>query len=240
VSDVDSLLRERLAAAAAFELEADPERVRADIARRQRRRRRRRRGTVLFGVAAVAVLALGVVRLVDDGSGDDPDVTSDATAAAEPDAAPDAAGASTGAPYFDAAPGWETVPTGGGMTAANAALGPDSAAGQMPWDTVATLQEGDVVLLLSAFPATEVSRADGSFPPRDLPLSLDDAQLGGIEGQPDGVYAERLLAEVDGWNVDVIAFYGGGGSEPTAETRAAAQEQLDGLVVPAAAAPLPR
>jgi len=233
MSDVDSLLRERLDAAAAFAVETDPERVRADVARRQRRIRRRRRGSVLVGVLAVAVLAAGVVRLIDDGSGDDPDVRSSDASTAPPTPAPDGAGAF---PSFRAAPGWETVQMGGGATAANVALGPASRAGNVPWDTVGALENGDVVLFGMFSPATEVSAAGGYFPPRDLPLSLDDAEPGGLEGQPEGVYAERLAAEVDGWTIDVIAFYGGE-SEPTAATRAAAQAQLDRLVVPARPAP---
>jgi hypothetical protein len=81
-------------------------------------------------------------------------------------------------------------------------------------------------------------RAD--LPPRELPLSLDDAQPGGLEGQPDDVYADRLGAQVDGWNIDLMVFYGGGGStgvppvppEPSAQHRATAQEQLARLAVP--------
>jgi hypothetical protein len=48
-----------------------------------------------------------------------------------------------------------------------------------------------------------------------------------IEGSPD-VWADRLGARVDGWNNDLVVFY-----EPTAEARAAVQEQLARLVVPA-------
>jgi len=219
VSELDSLLRERLDAAAAFAVDADPQRVREDVARRQRRIRRRRRSIMVVGVLAVAGLAAGAVRLAADGSGEDPDVR-----ASTPEAAVES-------PQFRPASGWETVQTGAGMTAANVPLGPDSRAGQVPWDTVATLGDGDIVLFAMIFPVTEVSRADGSFLPRELPLSLDDAEPGGLEGQPEGVYAERLLAEVDGWNVDVVVFYGGG-SEPSAATRAKAQKELARLVLP--------
>jgi hypothetical protein len=78
------------------------------------------------------------------------------------------------------------------------------------------------------------------LPLREFPLSLDDAQPGGLEGQPDDIYAERLAAQVDGWNMDLLIFYGG--TDPTgvppahtdpSETVAAAQEQLARLVVPA-------
>jgi hypothetical protein len=224
VSDADSLLRERLAAAAAFDVEADPHRVREDVVRRQRHRRRRRRGTLVLGVLAVAALAGGAVLLTGDGAGKEPDVRA---STAEPD---DAA-----SPYFASASGWETVQTVAAATAANVALGPDTQAGNVPWDTVTTLQDGDVVLFAMVSPATDVSRANGLFPPRELPLSLDDAQPGGLEGQPEGVYAERFQAEVDGWNIDLVAFFGGGAA-PSAATRAVAQSQLDRLVVPAQAA----
>jgi len=225
MSDVDAVLRERLAAAAAFDLDADPQRVREGVTRRQRRIRRRRRGAVVLGVVAVAALAVGVVRLADDGGGGDEDL------AVDEGAAPDTPDASTATgPLFRPASGWNTVQTPGGAVAANVPLGPETASGSVPWDTVSQLGDGDVVVFAMVHPSTEVSRADGSFPPRDLPLSLDDAEPGGLEGQPDGVYAERLLGEVDGWNVDVVVFYGA--ADPSAETRAAAQEQLARLVVP--------
>jgi hypothetical protein len=84
----------------------------------------------------------------------------------------------------------------------------------------------------------DTGKAD--LPLREFPLSLDDAQPGGLEGQPDDIYAERLAAQVDGWNMDLLIFYGG--TDPTgvppahtdpSETVAAAQEQLARLVVPA-------
>jgi hypothetical protein len=121
------------------------------------------------------------------------------------------------------------------VTAANIPLGPDTRSGDAPWDTVERLEETDVVLYAMFWPA-----GDADLPPRDLPLSLDDAQPGGLEGQPDDIYADRLLAQVEGWNIDLLVFYGGGDptgvppvpSEPGAETRAAAQDQLGRLGVP--------
>jgi hypothetical protein len=91
----------------------------------------------------------------------------------------------------------------------------------------------------------ETSAVDAIFPPRELPLSLNDGQPGGLEGQPDDIYADRLLAQVDGWNIDLLVFYEGGDpkgvppvpSEPSAETRAGAQEQLERLVIPARETP---
>jgi hypothetical protein len=138
-------------------------------------------------------------------------------------------------PYFGPAPGWETVQTGASATTANVPLGPNTRSGDAPWDTVERLEEGDVLLYAMFWPAGR-----GDQPPRELPLSLDDAQPGGLEGQPDDVYADRLGAQVDGWNIDLLVFYGGGDStgvppvplEPRADHRAMAQGQLARLEVP--------
>jgi hypothetical protein len=114
----------------------------------------------------------------------------------------------------------------------------------MPWDTVERLEDGDVVLF-AMFIAPLDGWADDAargFPPRSLPLSLDDALTDiNFEGQPDHIYSERLGATVNGLNIDLLIFYGGGDptavppvrTQPSAETRAAAQEQLARLVVPA-------
>jgi hypothetical protein len=216
VSDADSLLRERLDAAAAVDVEADPVTIRAGVARRQRRIRRRRRTTALVGALVVAGVVLGVVGLLGRDTGDNVAVS--------------AGDESSGSPHFDQARGWNIVQSDAAATAANVILGPHTRAGDAPWDTVATLGQGDVVLYVMFSPAGD--SGTGS-PPDPLPLSLADAQPGGLEGQPDGVYAERLLAGVDGWNIDVVAFFGGG--PPDATTRAAADAELARLVVPARA-----
>jgi hypothetical protein len=238
MSDIDSLIRERLDAAAAFDVDTDPQRVRQNVARRQRGIRRRRRTAVLLGALAAAGVAGGVVRIVEQDSGGEVAVRApDRTTAPTDDAEP-----SPGAPpHFDPAPGWETVQVGSGATAANVPLGRATLAGNVPWDTVERLGDGDVALFAMFVPVGETSAVDAMFPRRELPLSVDDAEPGGLEGQPDHVYAERLLAHVNGWNIDLLVFYGGGDptavppvrSQPTAETRAAAQEQLARLVVPA-------
>jgi hypothetical protein len=144
-------------------------------------------------------------------------------------------------PYFRPSPGWEAVrAVGPSAIAANIPLGPNTLSGDAPWDTIERLEEGDVLLYAMFWPA---GKAD--LPPRDLPLSLHDAEPGGLEGQPDDVYADRLGAQVNDWNIDLLMFYGGSvptavpgvpsvsvASEPSAETRAAAQEQLARLEVP--------
>jgi hypothetical protein len=230
VSDIDSLIRERMAAAAAFDVVTDPRRVREDIARRQRRIRRRRRATGLLGVLAVVGVAVGVVRHVDRDPRGDVVVRPTDTPAETSDAA-----ASCGSPpYFRPAPGWEAIEGGSTVTAANIPLGPNTRLGDAPWDTVERLEAGDVVLYAMFWRTGEAD-----LPPRELPLSLDDALPGGLEGQPDHIYADRLAAEVNGWNIDVLIFYGGGDptavppvrADPSDETRAAAQEQLARLEV---------
>jgi hypothetical protein len=144
-------------------------------------------------------------------------------------------------PGFLPAPGWETSQGGVVATASNVPLGQDALDGNLPaGETIGRLEEGDV-LIQAWFMAPRESWADDAargFPPRSLPLSLDDAFHMSFEGQPDHIYGERLGATVNGWNIDVLIFYGGGDptavppvrSEPTAETRAAAQEQLARLV----------
>lgn len=237
MSDIDSLIRERLDVAAAFDVHVDPRRVREDIARRQRRFRRRRRATSLLCVLAVAGVALGVVRAVDRDSGGDVSVTD------APERASDDSEASTASrwPRFLPAPGWEVVQGGLSTTAANIPLGPNTRSGGPPWDTVDRLEEGDVVLYARVAPAGKNTAVDAEFPPGELPLSLDDAQPGGgLEGQPDNTYADQLLVQVNGWNLNLHVFYGGtdptgvppSHPDPSTETRAVAQEQLARLEVP--------
>lgn len=137
-------------------------------------------------------------------------------------------------PGFLPAPGWETVntPQTFSATTANVALGPGTLSGDMPWDPVERLDDGDVVLL-AMFIAPSSSWGDDAarvFPTRSLPLSLDDALTDiNFEGQPDHIYADRLAVTVNGWAIDLLVFYGGGNptavppvrAQPSAETRAA-------------------
>lgn len=161
--------------------------------------------------------------------------TSEATTS--PSTSEDPADASPGdLPYFRPAPGWEALPEGAGATAANIPLGPATLAGNVPWDTVDRLEDGDVVLFAMLLPMGDRPAVDADFPPRELPLSLEDAEPTRFEGQPDHIYGERMTAQVDGWKIDLLVFYGGTAptepTEPSAQTVAAAQEQLALLVVP--------
>ena len=241
MSDIDSQIRERLDAAAAIDVETDPRGVREKVARRQRRIRRRRRMTALLGVVAVAGVAVGVVRVVDRDPGEDATVL----AADTPDRAPDGAEAPAGSgPRFLPAPGWETSQGPTTATAATVSLGPDALAGDpIPWDTVELLDEGDVLVQVQFSAGAESTAFGAHYPPRELPLSLDDAHPNtAYKGQPG-----QITAHVNGWNIDVFVFYGDieptGASpdrpDPSSEARAAAQYQLSRLVVPAREGPEP-
>jgi hypothetical protein len=198
-------------------------------------RPRRRRAAVVGGIAIASLaVAVGVVlSRSDENSGriraGDPTTTTTAPPVAD-------------FPSFRPAEGWETVTTPSvfSVTAANVPLGPESARGSMPWDTVERLGDGDVVLFAMVSP-TGTPAVDANTPERELPLSLDDATTDiSFEGQPDHIYADRLTARVNGWNIDLLVFYGGGDpnaeppvrAAPSAATRAAAQEQLSQLLVP--------
>ena len=140
-------------------------------------------------------------------------------------------------PGFLPAQGWDTFQTGATTppraptaTAANVKLGPDVLVETFPWQTVATLRPGQVLLEALFSPRGESAGIDAQYRPRSLPLSLGDAKSEGpFEGQPPNVSAERLLAWVNGWNIDLFVFYGG---QAMRTARAAAQEELNRLVVP--------
>jgi hypothetical protein len=186
----------------------------------------RGRTIVIVGVLAAAGVAFGVVRALDQDAGDEaappPTTSADVTPAT-------ATQATATVPYFRAAPGWEAVQEGAAAAAGNVPLGTDVLEVFPAGEAVGRLEEGDVVLKVFSWQGAPV---EATFPPRELPLSLDDAEPGGIEGSPDDVYVERLLARVADWNMDLLIFYGGTDPTPSAETRAAAQDLLDGLVVP--------
>jgi hypothetical protein len=232
---LDSRLRDELKRAPdSLDAEA-PAALDATLRRGRHLARRRRLLTAGATVAplVVATIAIVMVAFRDDSS---PSVVAtprpSVQATDAPERAPDDSEVppESGSPRFLPAPGWDVVQVGATTTASNIPLGPTTLSGSAPWDTVDRLEEGDVVLYAIAIPAGENTAVDAAFPPGEVPLSIDDAQTGGLEGQPDNVYAERLGVQVNGWNIDLLVFYGG--TEPTAGTRAAAQEQLARLDVP--------
>lgn len=249
MTDDDTLIRDRLAAAAAVDVVADPGRVREGVARRGRRIRRRRRGVAVLGALVVAgVVGAGVAATVDRDGGPDVTVEADApegpttdaptTDAPTTDAPSTSDGPTTteapdgsGAPRFPPAPGWEVVQVRSVTTASTIPMDPDTRAGSTPWGTVERLGPDDVALHVAAYPRGESGTADSAFPPGELPVSLDAMAPDGMEGDPGVGLSLRTTVGVDGWNLDLMAFFGA--AEPGAETRARAQEQLARLEVPA-------
>jgi hypothetical protein len=198
--------------------------------------RRMRTGLAVVPLLAIAVVVLAMAAL--NTANHDTVRPTDTPVETSDDAA-----ASPGAPpYFRPAPGWETSQAGFVATAANVPLRPDALEGNFPaYETIGRLAEGEVLLQAAFYPMGESTAVDAIFRPRELPLSSDEAYPAGFEGQPVHIYGERLGVQVNGWNIDLLIFYGGGDptavppvrSEPTVETRTAAQEQLERLVIPA-------
>ena len=218
MSDLERTIRE------AREALPEPE---ADVTRRaltaaiaaapQRSRRRTRRiaiGAIVFAAAVTGAFAAGLAL------------------------APGGSTKAAGGPGFLPARGWETFqtgvtspPQGASATAANTRLGKDAVSGSFPWQTVAGLRTGQVLLQATFYPTGESAGIDRNFPERSLPLSLDDALRGAsLEGQPPNVEAYRLVARVNRYNLDLFVFFGGRKDTPAAHE--AAQEELDRLVVP--------
>jgi hypothetical protein len=151
--------------------------------------------------------------------------------------APGSATSDADGPGFLPAQGWDTFQTGvtappraPSATAANISLGQDALSGTFPWQTVTQLQAGQTLLQATFYPAGENAGVDAKFPQRALPLSFGDAQQGtSLEGQPPGVTAYRLLARVNGYDLDLFVFFRG---RPTEAARSRAQQELRRLVVP--------
>jgi hypothetical protein len=147
------------------------------------------------------------------------------------------ASAKAAGPGFLPATGWNTYQTGitsppqaPSALAANVNLQGGTSPASFPRAALENLADDGVVVFATFYPAGEQANVDAQFPARSLPLSLDRAQQMRTEGQPDGVVAYRLLASVNGYDIDVTTYFG---SEPSPQLRAQAQAELGRLVVPA-------
>lgn len=132
---------------------------------------------------------------------------------------------------FLPAKGWTVVQSGtvgatGAATAiaANVALDPADGLGGPPRATIASLPHNGVVIF-ARFTTRGDAGDDARFAVRSLPIRLADSRL--LEA---AVY--RLRAGVEGYNIDARIYFGGS-TAPSAGMRAAAQAQLDRLVVAA-------
>jgi hypothetical protein len=176
--------------------------------------RRLRTGLAVVPLLAIAVVVLAIAAL--NTANHDTVRPTDTPAETSDDAA-----ASPGArPYFRRAPGWVTSQAGIVATAANVPLGPDASEGSFPaYQTIGRLEDGQVLLQAAFYPMGESTAVDIIFRPHELPLSNDEAYpMWSFEGQPDHIYAERLGVQVNGWNVDLLVFYGGRRSDSSAAT----------------------
>jgi hypothetical protein len=162
-------------------------------------------------------------------------------------------------PTFEPAPGWYLASTGtvdpeaelipitwaANVPFSQADLAEARIAGSLgfpPAETLRTLDADQialVALLWSADRRNAPTGPDQNFPTRELPLRLSDADVrSSWEGQVHSDVPEfLLLAWAGGWNLDVRVYFGS--QEPSEETLAEAQAQLDRLRLPDPPTPPP-
>lgn len=229
-SDFERVLREAREALPTPD-EPSTQRARSRAVSALRRRRRRARLVVLVGAMLAAAVALGVTA----GSLDAPGVT----AAREP--------AVLG---FVPEPGWfalQSPPPAieGQQTvaaAANVPFSPDDVdnglvePSGLPYSTLLTLPPNGIVLVATMAPQTEPHVAPvptaSTYPRAELPLQLRDAvplSPWGARLRPDQPMAQyEARAQLEGYNVDVIVYFGV--ARPSEALMRQAQRQLDGFV----------
>lgn len=186
-------------------------------------RRRRRWAHPLRWVGAAAAVALLVGSGVGFGLGSS--FTS-----------PEAARASFAGMGFIPARGWTVVQAGRADSteparaiAANVPLRAEDGFSAVPYATLESLPSHGV-LIVATFTTRGDPGADFAYPVRTLPLQISNATL-----LPSGLVLPRPLAEyglragIRGINVDARIYFGSGEVSP--RMRAAAQRQLNGLVV---------
>ncbi len=230
-SDFERMLRD---ARDALPTPDDPstQRARGRAVSTLRRRRRRARLLVLVGAMLAAAVALGI----SAGSLSAPGVT----AAREPDEL-----------GFVPEPGWfalQSPPPAieGQQTvaaAANVPFSPDDVdnglvePSGLPYSTLLTLPAHGIVIVSTMTPQTEPHvapvPASATYPRVELPLQLSDAALlaqWGARVRPDQPMAQyQMRAQLKGYNVDVIVYFGA--PRPSEALLRQAQRQLDGFVV---------
>lgn len=181
----------------------------------------RRRATAAFGAALLVATGLGV--------GIGALIAPSGTAASGP-----------GGVGFLPERGWSVLQNGGDGTpawpaaaiAANVPLQPTDDPDGLPYATLQALPP-DGIVLLAGFVERVEEWSGSRFPPRELPLRVRDAAPFiefGVQvrpARPLGQY--QLLAGVNGYNVDVNLYFGT--ERPSPALLAAAQRQLDRLVV---------
>lgn len=100
-----------------------------------------------------------------------------------------------------------------------------------PTATIRSLGSSGVLLLATFYTPTLKRHVPIGYPPRNLPLRLSDAvPSGSVEGFANKGLTEQLEAAVDGYDIDLLIFFGT--PHPSPEVRAAADAEVRALVVP--------
>jgi len=138
---------------------------------------------------------------------------------------------------FVRAPGWNVIQDGGDGTpmrpavsiAANVPFSPKDDAEGLPLSTLMSLPP-DGIVMIAIFTARGEKMHDSYFPRRSLPLRAGKAETFGVWIRPGLPLGQvQLKAGVNRHNVDLTIYYGL--EHPSAALVAAAQRQLDRLVV---------
>jgi hypothetical protein len=134
--------------------------------------------------------------------------------------------------------GWSVLQNGGDGTgvrpatavAANVPLSPQDDPDGLPLSTLRRLPADGVVLVATFVARRAQPWLDPLYPTRALPLDVRDAQPFGVQVRPERPLGQLALrAGVNGHDVDVNVYFGA--RKPSAALLAAAQRQLDRLVV---------
>lgn len=142
-------------------------------------------------------------------------------------------------PGFVRARGWNVLETGLTIppqaptaSAANVPFAAGDRSQQSPpTATVSSLRSGGVVLWAQLYPSGGNPAIDRTFPPRRLPLRLADAfNTTNPEGFNGKGAVRRIDARAEGYNIDVVIFFGS--RAPSTQAVAAARNELARLVVP--------
>jgi hypothetical protein len=138
---------------------------------------------------------------------------------------------------FVRAPGWNVMDDDGDGTpfrpavsvAANVPFSPKDDAEGLPLTTLMTLPPNGIVMI-AIFTARGERMHDSFFPKRSLPLRAGQVEVFGIWVRPGRPLGQvQLKAGVNRHNVDLTVYYGV--EHPSAALMAAAQRQLDRLIV---------
>jgi hypothetical protein len=132
--------------------------------------------------------------------------------------------------------GWNVLQTGtfdesgvARAVAANVQLGAGDDLGSLPRATLASLPDRGVLIFATFRPRGDPEQ-DARFEARELPLQLEDAQrLPTTEASFGDLAGYGLRAAVGGYNVEARLYFGS--KEPSSAAFAAAQAQLNRLVV---------